>query len=148
MATGCDDALGFEEIGQAGSQPSNLWLTGSIVAESHLSGADVYATDKLQGAQVIASGSVQSQSLGVPLINIGSPSSVGNLLIQAGSSETGAGSDVALAFPRAFSAVPTVVVAPFETLEDILLAGISAGSCVVETKSASQSFTWIAIGTK
>lgn len=51
------DGLGGEELGQAGSQISNLWLTGSIVSESNISGANVYST-----ANIVAGGDITAGS--------------------------------------------------------------------------------------
>lgn len=44
----CTDGLGYEEIGQAGSQVSSLWITGSAVVEDMISGANVYAKTAMQ----------------------------------------------------------------------------------------------------
>lgn len=49
---GIVDGLGFEEIGQAGSQPSQIWVTGSIVSQSNFSGVNVYATTSVQSASI------------------------------------------------------------------------------------------------
>lgn len=46
---GLVDGLGFEEIGQAGSQPSAIWVTGSIVTESVISGTDLAAANTISG---------------------------------------------------------------------------------------------------
>lgn len=47
MTNGTIDGLGYEEIGQAGSQVSNVWVTGSVVAESMISGLNLYAAGSL-----------------------------------------------------------------------------------------------------
>lgn len=65
MTNSLRDGLGYEEIGQPGSQVSNIWVTGSIVTQSHVSGANVYSTAdvlgvKLSGTNTFATGSVQS----------------------------------------------------------------------------------------
>lgn len=41
---GIVDGMGFEEIGQVGSQVASLWMTGSLVVDDQISGANVYAT--------------------------------------------------------------------------------------------------------
>ena len=38
------DGLGFEEMGQPGSQVADIWVTGSIVTETYVSGPILYAT--------------------------------------------------------------------------------------------------------
>ena len=48
------DGLGFEELGQAGSQVASLWMTGSLVAQSSISGANIYSTGEVHGAVVNA----------------------------------------------------------------------------------------------
>ncbi len=47
---GIVDGLGFEEIGQAGSQVAAVWITGSIVSQNDISGVNVYATTAIQTA--------------------------------------------------------------------------------------------------
>ena len=148
----------FDNILVGGSDPlqsagSITRISGAQIATHTVSGGGtVYGaavtTGLVTNTQLVSTGSLQSQSLGVPLINIGSPSSVGNILIQAGSSATDAGSLVVVAFPRAFSAKPVVNLTSYETNEAILLKGVAAGSCVVESITASQDFMWQAIGTK
>lgn len=60
------DGLGGEELGQAGSQVSSLWMTGSIVSESTISGASVHGTgDVTAGADVTAAGDLSIGSSAV-----------------------------------------------------------------------------------
>ena len=47
---GIVDGLGFEEIGQAGSQVAAVWITGSVISQSNISGVNVYATTQMQTA--------------------------------------------------------------------------------------------------
>jgi len=42
------DGLGGEELGQAGSQPSATWVTGSITSESQISGSNLYAGTNIE----------------------------------------------------------------------------------------------------
>lgn len=44
MTNSTRDGLGFEELGQAGSQFSSLWMTGSLLSEDQISGANIYST--------------------------------------------------------------------------------------------------------
>lgn len=52
------DGLGGEELGQAGSQPSNVWITGSLTSQSQISGANVYAGTNVEATDVEASNNV------------------------------------------------------------------------------------------
>ena len=48
------DGLGFEEIGQTGSQLSDIWVTGSIISQDMISGANLYATTAMQAPTIVA----------------------------------------------------------------------------------------------
>ncbi len=161
MVQGLVDGLGFEEMNQAGSQVANIWLTGSFTSQDQISGANVYGGTSVQSANVIGTvmsggnvavaGSMNSQGFGVPLIEgIGSPSSVVNFRMVAGSGATGAGSNAWFTFPTAFSAAPVaVMINNAETAADAAFAPAgswAAGSFYAETNSASQDVSYIAIG--
>lgn len=97
MTVSLVDGLGGEELGQAGSQVSNLWITGSIVSDSIISGAQIFSTGSVQAERIAdANGIIKSSSLG-------SPGQFG-ALIQAGSFATSAGSIAAVSFRNAYSA--------------------------------------------
>ena len=82
MTNSTRDGLGNEELAQPGSQVANLFMAGSIVATSSISGANVYSTaalhgenvigdTSLSGAQVYSTGDVQAgQSV---ILGAGSP---------------------------------------------------------------------------
>jgi len=46
------DGLGGEELGQPGSQVSDVWVTGSVISDSLISGANIYSTGTVQGENV------------------------------------------------------------------------------------------------
>ena len=52
---GLIDGLGGEEIGQAGSQVSQIWITGSIVSDDTIKGVNISGTTAVRGASVIDS---------------------------------------------------------------------------------------------
>jgi len=80
-------------------------------------------------------------------IGTGSPTTTWGKVALGGTGETGAGSNAWHVFPTAFSATPVVVASSAETDEAILVksGSIGVGSFYVETISASQSFSWVAI---
>jgi hypothetical protein len=139
---GIVDGLGGEELGQAGSQVSNAWVTGSIISQSLISGLNVFATGSVIGADVEnAKGILRGAGAG-------SPTSYGKL-IQAGSGVTNAGSEFWMAFGTPFAAVPLAVVAtPTSDTDAYMSAGsIVAGSFLATShNAASVTFTWLAIG--
>lgn len=50
---GLNDGLGNEELGNLGSQVANVWVTGSVVSQSQISGLDVFAAGSAQAVRVI-----------------------------------------------------------------------------------------------
>ena len=58
MTNSTTDGLSYEEAGQAGSQVSSVWLTGSLVSQSNISGANVYSTAAVVGVNVIGTTAV------------------------------------------------------------------------------------------
>lgn len=102
------------------------------------------------GGQISVAGSILSNDKRLSPVGAGSPTMTWGLLYEVGSDATGAGSSVWLVFPTAFSATPKCVqVEGIETAGDYAWAPAGswqAGSCYVETKTASQAFSWTAIG--
>ncbi|MCK5625129.1 hypothetical protein KAI04_04785 [Candidatus Pacearchaeota archaeon] len=122
--TNMKDGLGFEEVNQATATP--------VVNATVVSGADI----------VNAEGELQS-------VSIGSATATYGAKIQAGSTALGAGSNLWLEFPVAYSAAPIVVVTDMTTAEQALLVeagSINAGSAYIEGPTASDEFSWIAVG--
>lgn len=80
--SGMKDGMGGEELGQTGSQPSNMWLTGSVTSESNISGANVYATTLVQSDSMSVGNGVVTGSLTSPDIvqTAGSPYLKGDIL--------------------------------------------------------------------
>ena len=46
------DGIGNEELNQPGSQVAQLWLTGSVIADGIISGANIYSTADIKGVSV------------------------------------------------------------------------------------------------
>jgi|TARA_R100001530_G_scaffold62534_3_gene45028 hypothetical protein len=141
------DGMGGEEV-RPGSEVAlaeqDPYFTGSVTSEQQISGLNLYATGSV-GADIVINQDGALQSAGA-----GSPTVFGHL-IQAGSGLTGAGSSVWNSFGTAFGAAPvSVTVSCAETGENIHAFAGSwvAGSFYVETESANQTFSWIAVGTR
>jgi hypothetical protein len=132
--------------------PTHLILTGSIVADTgSFGGAVIFGTGSFSGiraTQVVATGSIQSQSVGVPVIAVGSPIAVTNTFIQVGQSGTAAGSEQWTLFHQKFGAVPKVIATVTLGSGWIAVGSVSAGSFLALTAEASATFDWIAAGTK
>ncbi len=109
-----------------------------------------YSSDNfnnLNGTNVTVIGSVTAATKRLSPVGIGSPTSWGKI-IQSGSNGTGAGSAVWVSYGTAFSAEPFVNATSAETTEAIAVdaGSVGAGSFYVETITASQAFSWIAVG--
>lgn len=79
---GTRDALGFEEVGQTGSQAADIWITGSFTGEGQISGANIYGgtavtSAVLSGTTIINAGSMRND---VTYSSPGSPYYQGNVL--------------------------------------------------------------------
>ncbi len=134
------DGLGGEEVNQ------------EVTSTAIISGTNVYATTAVTAPTITATtgtfSGVVSDSVGaLSAAGTGSPTTWGQV-IQAGSGATAGGSNSWVVFGTAFSASPVGWAASAETNEAILvpLGSLNAGSMYVETISASQDFTWLAIG--
>jgi len=131
-----DTALQTAEIGSGAVMTVNI--SGGQVTTAKIAALAVTAAE-IGAAAVTAA----KQNC----IGLGSPVLVGNHL-QIGSGVTGAGSDVWHLFPTAFAAAPIVTVSQAETKEAIQapIGSMVAGSFYVQTVGASQTFTFIAVG--
>ena len=76
------DGLGFEELGQTGSQASDLWVTGSLTCESQISGANIYST------ALMAAGSVRAPVLSGLTVRAGNATYAGSIIIDSFSGTT------------------------------------------------------------
>ena len=155
MAAGCNDGLGGEEIGVgvAGSVNNfhieytgtvatlNVTTLGSIAHFKADTGSPIDL--EIQGTGTIA-------GAGIPVAyTTGSPSALDRVLIQAGSSTMGAGSDVAVAFPTAFTGVPAVSTDSGEVPGGIINGSRYDNGSVVficNAAMAGKAFRWMAIG--
>jgi len=121
--------------------------TGSTLTASEW---NVLADKITSGADSIFTGSVVMSGTNVMQL---SPAGTGSVTswgkwVQAGSSATDAGSNVWVSFGTAFTSTPYIIVSCAQTLESIVAptGSWNAGSFYVETTSASQTFSWMAVG--
>lgn len=92
------DGLGFEELGQAGSQQASFHITGSGVSDSHFSGLNMYAHSSGTFARINnTNGLVPSHSTGSPAVY--------GMVVQAGTVMTNAGSIGVIEFGRPFASI-------------------------------------------
>ena len=108
-------------------------------------------TDRI--GQMVVVGSIQSRSLGVPMISAGSPVASANYLIQIGQSGTAAGSIQWVDFPEKYGSATNLRVIAGTNVGTAGsgwtgVGSISAGSFWAATEYASTTFDWIAIGTR
>ena len=86
------DGMGFEELGQVGSQPTNLWIAGSITAENQISVLTVYGTT-ISGVSIngvhISGGSFTDPYGRIRSVGIDNATALYGYRIQAGSVKTG-----------------------------------------------------------
>jgi len=138
---GLVDGLGGEELGQAGSQPSQLWLTGSVTSESQISGLNVFASASGTFARINnADGLIPSNSTG-------SPATYG-AMIQAGEVTTAAGSGGTIEFGRQFADTSYYVTltAGSATAEPAYVSGTKNVSGCEIVGDASITYNYIAVG--
>lgn len=151
------DGLGGEEIGQTGSQPSDIWVTGSIITESHvfatgsiitagnISGAgDIWATSGVFSNVGDVNGEVNSILLGSTTANVWGG------VLQVGSFDTSAGSVGFVTLGTPFSsAAYYVVVTPAESgagYEEGYISGVKHVSGVNFVGGESSRYDWMAVG--
>ena len=144
---GLIDGLGGEEIGQAGSQVSQIWITGSIVSDDAIKGVNISGTTAVRGANVInAEGELQSVLLG------SATTSVYGGIIQVGSGATSAGSIgyVKLGVPTASATFYTQLTQRTFSADGGSVAPFTSGtystSGVSFVGAASTSYDWIVVG--
>ena len=146
---GLVDGLGFEEIGQAGSQPSQIWVTGSIVTDSIISGLNVYGQLSGTFARINnANGLIESIRLesGATTRNanvFGGFIKVGNTVTAAGS-----GATVIFAVPFNVGSYAIFFSAAAATSCPIIAAtsgALRASGCEI-IGAASTSYNWLALG--
>ena len=117
---GLKDGLGFEEVNQPGASTA-------IVSATTFSGTDFVNGDGL----------LKSSKAGTSF----------GATVQGGSAALGAGSNAWVVFSTAYTGVPAVVATDVTTAGQALLVGsIVAGSFYVEGPTASDEFSWVAVG--
>ncbi|MHA1290406.1 MAG: hypothetical protein ACTSPB_23745 [Candidatus Thorarchaeota archaeon] len=142
---------------RAGVKQGELWTDSIIVGGSDpLQSATGFIQASgtqliFSGTNIYVGGSAMALGYQVPVASIGSPVSKEQVLIQAGSGATGAGSTVWLTFPTAFTKVPSVSVTSAKQAanEDYTFTtgNIGVGSIQIwSLGAASQDFYWIAVG--
>ena len=124
------DGLGFEELGQLGSQVASLWATGSINSDSQISGANLYATTAMRSVTVVGTTLVSGATL--VGTNISGVTSVRSVTIQ-GTTVSGGNAIfavIAIASSRVLSAAATGSPSTWGRLAQAGSAVTSAGSNV------------------
>lgn len=158
---GIIDGLGGEEIGQAGSQISKIWVTGSIVTESNLYvGGSIVVNSGLttfkaiSGLDTFMGGSVVGNKISdaggrIVSTNFGSPTAY-SYRVQAGFVATSAGSTGNINLGASFGGQPYAVT--FGTSGATASAALPAVSglqtvsgCTI-IGDASTVYSWIAVG--
>lgn len=150
------DGLGAEEVNQSGA--STVYITGISGTITNLSGTQFQATS-VYGTTVSGTGIVGTTISGNTIregskgllhsIAVGSGTATYGAKLEAGSWELGAGSSTWVVFPSAFTNTPIVTVTDMTTADKALLVAagsLNAGSAYVEGPTASDEFSWIAVG--
>lgn len=169
------DGLGGEQLQisglQAGGAGISPYLTGSLVSESTLKGANVIATTTVSGVNAFATtlsgtsvygttmrgatisgaafsgtGFVDANGT-VKAASLGSPAAYG-VRIQCGSGATGAGSNAWQVFGTAFAQTPAVIANPKTSMSglNVPAGSVALGSFFVFSEAASEAFNWVALG--
>ena len=124
---GINDGLGFEEVNQTNSSTS-------VVNATTISGTT------LKGTTITNSnGNLESSKVGTSF----------GAMIQGGSAALGAGSNVWVVYDTAFTGAAIPVATDMTSAGQALLipvGSLSAGSFYIEGPTASDEFSWIAIG--
>ncbi len=84
-------------------------------------------------------------------ISVGSPTATYEANVQAGSGALTGGSVAWQVFPTAFTSVPAVLVTNSKTVSsdiNVVAGSTTLGSFYAEGETASDTFTWMAIGMK
>ena len=152
------DGLGGEELQISGLQFSgtNLYISpyflGSLTTESDMKAINVYGTTVVSGPTVLGttySGTNYYEAskglLHSVIVNSGT--AVYGAKIIAGSGVLGAGSNVWITYPVAFTSTPTVIATNNKTIAKVVNTGsFGIGSFYAEGEAAADNFSWIAVG--
>lgn len=153
------DGLGAEEVQQASGlvSSSNIGyfttVSGTELLGTYISGTDLRCANivgtNISGTTAIRGLTISSAGKTVSPIGTGSSALTWGRYLEAGSATLGAGSDLWLVFPTAFTVGPWVHLQSSATAgnNDLWTSGTrSIGSVYVLGKTASEVFHWIAIG--
>jgi len=151
------DGLGFEEVNQTVTDTAiisgtNVYAAGSVITTlvssttsnaTTFSGTNIYAKTAVEGAAVSNSdGLVKSVLIETGTAAFGAS-------VKAGSATLAAGSNAWVTYTTAFAQVPVVTVTDLTTAAMALfvpVGSLCAGSFYVEGVTASDEFSWIAVG--
>jgi len=155
--TNMRDGMGFEEVNQEVTSTEIISGTtiygGSFVTTpignitsvlcTTASGTNIYAKTAIEGATVTnADGTLKSALIETGTAAFGAS-------IKAGSSTLAAGSNLWITFTTAFTGTPVVTATDMTTAAQALfipVGSLNAGSFYVEGVTASDAFSWIAVG--
>jgi len=151
MAGGCRDGLGYEEVGQAGSQVANLWLTGSITTQSDiLVGGNISGTYSGTIARINdTNGLIRSNYLESGAYTRDTATYGG--VIQAGGVTLSDGSEATITFSKPYTnGSYAIFFSPAAVSTDpgvpAFTSGALRGSGCEVIWAASTSYNWLAIG--
>jgi len=131
------DGLGFEEVNQ------------SVTSTAIISGTNVYAKTAVTAPAIVGTTSVTNSDGTLESVAVGSGTSTFGASIHAGSAALGTGSNAWVEYATAFSQKPIVTATDLTTADMALfipVGSVGAGSFYIEGVTASDEFSWIAIG--
>jgi len=128
-------------------------LGGDTFTNVLIDGGSLTGHTLLSGGDIFANGSIEAQSRGVMIANIGSAASSQNMYLQAGSDVTAAGSTVWVVLPEGFTDSTYFISYGVRGTADRTISTIAgstnAGSFFVFSHGGgSVDFDWTAVGVK
>lgn len=140
--TNLRDGLNFEEVNQ--EVTSTAIISGTNVYGSTAVTTPLLSVTTISGTNIVnAEGELQSAS-------IGSGTAVYGAKVQAGSGALSAGSVAWIVYPVAYTGTPSVDVTNMTSISTngimVTAGSLNAGSFYVEGETASDEFSWQAIG--
>ena len=159
------DGMGFEEMGQVGSQTPSTWIAGSFTAELGITThKNLFATGSVYGTDAIVTkidatiGSLTNLRVTTPTttqgvlysVQVGSPVSYSGI-VKTGSLITSAGSQGFVKFGTSFASANGwyVNLSPCGSIagyEESYLSGLRHASGINMVGAADLRYDWIAIG--
>ncbi|MFB6089354.1 MAG: hypothetical protein ABEK36_06250 [Candidatus Aenigmatarchaeota archaeon] len=144
--------VGTATVTATGLVTGGLFETGGSLVASGVdvlgtaTAVDIAATGDLTIVNVSSSGSVVANNKNLSPAGTGSPTTWGKVT-QAGTGDTGAGSEVFVSFGTKFGGTPYVAA---QTLDGdtgwLYIGSVQAGSFMATSENANATFNWVAVG--